>query len=503
MKVQGNHVSRYRNPFHQFFARTAYGITKLLYKRLILILALLLCAGTAGALWNTSRLSSNLIQVQALQNASLYARAIEQARTLYSSNVIDRVQKIPGVSVTHDYSTTEGAIPLPATFLIELSQQLGAEDLGTRVRLYSDYPFPWRQAESGPKDEFEQAALSQLRQQPEQPFFRFETFNGRMSLRYAQADRMKATCIACHNQHPDSPKTDWKVGDVRGILEIITPLDGFINTTQARLQDTFVMLAALSLLGLVGIALVVGRLRQTSQELEIRVIQRTAELREMNQQLSIEQKKSERLLLNILPEPIAQRLKEGQNNIADGFSEVTILFADIVNFTTLSAQISPAELVSLLNDIFSRFDRLTEQHGLEKVKTIGDAYMVVGGIPFHRPDHAEAVAEMALDMQREIEEFNVDRQQSFSIRIGINTGPVVAGVIGTKKFIYDLWGDTVNIASRMEAHGLADAIQVTTETYERLRDRYNFESRGAIEVKGKGTMHTYLLTGKKIEAALS
>ncbi|MEG3881122.1 adenylate/guanylate cyclase domain-containing protein [Microcoleus sp. herbarium7] len=213
--------------------------------------------------------------------------------------------------------------------------------------------------------------------------------------------------------------------------------------------------------------------------------------------LRLEQEKSDRLLLNILPQPIAERLKQDQSIIADTFAEVTVLFADIVGFTQISAQISPPELVSLLNDIFSTFDRLAEKHGLEKIKTIGDAYMVVGGLPKPRSDHAEAIAQMAIDMQQAITEFSDTHDRDFSIRIGINSGPVVAGVIGIKKFIYDLWGDTVNTASRMESHGLPGRIQVTSATKQRLHHKFLFESRGTIEVKGKGEMITYFIAGIK------
>jgi class 3 adenylate cyclase len=213
--------------------------------------------------------------------------------------------------------------------------------------------------------------------------------------------------------------------------------------------------------------------------------------------IQAERQRSERLLLNILPKPIADRLKQGESTIADSHTEVTVLFADIVGFTKLSARISPNELVILLNEIFSTFDQLAEQHGLEKIKTIGDNYMVVGGLPTPRMDHAEAVAEMALDMQKSITPFDTNSGESLSIRIGINTGPVVAGVIGTKKFSYDLWGDTVNTASRMESHGVVDGIQVTASAYELLKDKYLFEERGVIEIKGKGEMKTYLLIGCK------
>jgi urea transport system substrate-binding protein len=214
--------------------------------------------------------------------------------------------------------------------------------------------------------------------------------------------------------------------------------------------------------------------------------------------LYYQQQCTEDLLYNILPAPIAQRLKLQESLIADSFDEVTVLFADLVNFTELSAQIPATQLVDLLNKIFSVFDHLTQKHGLEKIKTIGDAYMVVGGLPTPRPAHAEAVVEMALDMQQAITRFQRNDGKPFHLRIGINTGPVVAGVIGTKKFAYDLWGDTVNVASRMESQGVAGSIQVTTATYKLLKDKYVFEERDAIAVKGKGEMITYWLTGRKV-----
>jgi len=215
--------------------------------------------------------------------------------------------------------------------------------------------------------------------------------------------------------------------------------------------------------------------------------------------LQKQMKETERLLLNILPKPIAERLKQGSGIVADRFDEVTVLFADIVGFTRLAAQRSPTELVAWLNEIFSSFDELVEQYGVEKIKTIGDKYMVAEGLPAPRPDHAEAVAEMALDMKDEIALFNKKNDMSFDMRMGINTGPVVAGVIGAKKFIYDLWGDTVNIASRMETHGLAGHIQVTEATHRRLRGRYLLKERGVINVKNTEAMVTYFLVGRKLD----
>ncbi len=213
-------------------------------------------------------------------------------------------------------------------------------------------------------------------------------------------------------------------------------------------------------------------------------------------QLQIEQEKSEALLLNILPKPIADRLKTGESTIVDAFPEVSVLFSDVVGFTDLSTRISTSELWKMLNEIVSDFDRLAEIHQLEKIKTIGDGYMVVGGLPVPMANHAEAAADMAIDMQKVMSRFNERHGTRLQIRIGINTGPVVAGVIGRKKFIYDLWGDTVNTASRMESHGHPGHIQVTETTYERIKDKFILAKRGSIPVKGKGAMTTYLVMAK-------
>jgi class 3 adenylate cyclase len=212
--------------------------------------------------------------------------------------------------------------------------------------------------------------------------------------------------------------------------------------------------------------------------------------------LLAERERSEQLLLNVLPAPIAARLKQGEEVIADGFPEVTVLFADLVDFTRRSQETSPERVVRMLDDLFSALDGLAERHGLEKIKTVGDAYMVVGGLPEPRPDHAEAVAEMALAMREEVARHLDPGGRPLAVRIGIDTGPAVAGVIGRRKFSYDLWGDTVNTASRMESHGVAGCIQVTDRAYRRLRERYRFERRGLVEVKGKGQMVTWFLVGR-------
>jgi adenylate cyclase len=260
------------------------------------------------------------------------------------------------------------------------------------------------------------------------------------------------------------------------------------------------MLVVLLLEGILIFRPAVTRIQDTLSQLKVAL----HESKVVSEKLVVEKAQSEQLLLNILPQSIAQRLKQNQATtginsdilIADAFNDATVMFADIVGFTDLSSQIPPQELVNLLNQIFSRFDLLAESNNLEKIKTIGDAYMVVGGLPYPRADHAIAIANMALEMIDAIAQFNLDYGKNFQIRIGINSGSVVAGVIGLRKFIYDLWGDTVNIASRMESHGTPGLVHVTKDTYVLLKDVFVLEKRGLISVKGKGEMETYWLKGK-------
>ncbi len=221
--------------------------------------------------------------------------------------------------------------------------------------------------------------------------------------------------------------------------------------------------------------------------------------RKAEAKLALEQQKSERLLLNILPASIADRLKERTSVIADHFESTTVLFADIVGFTALAEQISPTEIVGRLNRVFCAFDDLADRYGLEKIKTIGDAYMVAGGFPDQRDGHANDVSAMALDMLTAIEACKMNGESALSIRVGIHTGPAVAGVIGVKKFVYDVWGDTVNTASRMESSGLPGRVQLSEQTAALLAPEFQIEKRGEVEIKGKGRMTTYWLTGRRCD----
>lgn len=231
------------------------------------------------------------------------------------------------------------------------------------------------------------------------------------------------------------------------------------------------------------------RLRDLDRE-HIALLQHEKEL------LNIEQLKTEKLMLNILPKPIAERLKKGEKNISGSYPEVTILFSDLVGFTKMSSTKSPADLVKLLNDLFTRFDKRAEELGLEKIKTIGDAYMAVGGLPIPRSDHAIIAADMALGMYQDLTEFNQANGGDLQMRIGLNTGPVVAGVIGFTKFSYDLWGNTVNTASRMESTSAIGRVQITPATAEALTGHFILEERELIECKGLGPILTSFLVSR-------
>ena len=230
-----------------------------------------------------------------------------------------------------------------------------------------------------------------------------------------------------------------------------------------------------------------------------RLLERNAAFAQLEQslaELGREREKSERLLHNILPATIAERLKNGEATIAESFSDVTVLFADLSGFTEFSEHVDPQQVVGLLDEIFSTFDHLAHAHGVEKIKTIGDAYMAVSGLPVPRSDHAEAMAVMAIGMQDAFRSVMRNRGLALELRIGMHSGPVAAGVIGRQKFTYDLWGDTVNLASRMESHGEPSRIHVSPTTRALLGDAFRFADRGEVSVKGRGTLHTFFLLGR-------
>lgn len=262
-------------------------VNPLLFERTVLVLILLFGLAMTLVLWHVDRLQSKLIESMVLTSADLYSQAIAEFRTLYTREVVERVRR-QGIQVIHNYQEHEGAIPLPATLSMELGKRIGAHQQGAETRLYSAYPFPWRKDEGGLRDAFAKEAWEFLKRNPDQPFYQFGVVNGRMSLRYATADVMRPACVNCHNTYSDTPKADWKVGDVRGVLEIIYPMDSVMETSEAGVKSTVSVLGILALLWLGGLGLVISRLRRDSLRLEHVVDQRTAQVRQTNQELEKE-----------------------------------------------------------------------------------------------------------------------------------------------------------------------------------------------------------------------
>jgi class 3 adenylate cyclase len=282
--------------------------------------------------------------------------------------------------------------------------------------------------------------------------------------------------------------------DLKGLPVIVISgadqIDMAVQCIEAGAEDYLTKPPNLTLLrARVSTSLEKKRLRDLER---LRLLQLQAE----KELVEREREKSERLLLNILPSAIAGRLKGGEKSIANGHEIVSVMFADLCGFTALSRKTSPADLVSMLNGIFTAFDHIVEEHGVEKIKTIGDCYMLVGGIPLHRGDHAAAVADCALEMLDALADLNRVNGTELQMRVGIHTGPVVAGVIGKIKFTYDLWGDTVNVASRMESSGQPGRIHLSEQTAEQLQGRFLLEDRGFVECKGLGAVKTFFLNGR-------
>jgi class 3 adenylate cyclase len=282
---------------------------------------------------------------------------------------------------------------------------------------------------------------------------------------------------------------------------ICTAMSGFFdyalvdNSLKTALQVPLSTSVVFFTLNFIAVASMIYMLLRFSIQEKLKT---QARLEESHKDLQYEQDRSEKLLLNILPAPVAERLKNSELVIADGFADATVMFADIVNFTHAAANMTPSQVFSMLNSIFSAFDDLVEHYCLEKIKTIGDAYMVAGGINTDNADYSAAIADLAVAMQDLLQRDFAVNASHLEMRMGIGTGPVVAGVVGKKKFIYDLWGDTVNLASRITSEGVPGMIQCDTATYRRLSDRFDFHEPQTIYLKGKGDMTVYRLIGRKV-----
>ncbi|MEH2381691.1 MAG: adenylate/guanylate cyclase domain-containing protein [Nostoc sp.] len=415
-----------------------------------------------------SYLSSSLIESQALLNAESQAQTILDAWTLYSSAAVERIEKIKGITVTHNYLVKDGAIPIPATYAIELGKNLSQDETGFSVRLYSDYPFPWRKAKGGPKNDFERKALDDLSAHPEKKEF-YQIDDG--LLQYGRAVIMKATCVGCHNTRSDSPKKDWQVGDVRGVFSITQNLDNFTGETNKSIQITSFMLGGLSLLGISGISLVMGRLRQTANELEVRVRQRTIDLAVANTDLEkrnllicqvFGRYLSDEIVANLLESP--QALKLGGQRC-----KVTILASDLRGFTTISERLSAEEVIHVLNIYLEYMADVITQYQGSINEFMGDGILVLFGAPTKREDDAVRAIACACAMQLAMGAVNqrlkdLDFPQ-LEMGIGINTGLVVLGNIGSdKRAKYGIVGNDVNLTYRIESYTTGGQILISQET---------------------------------------
>lgn len=462
-----------------------------IFKRIILVLTILFCLGVGIALSSMSRLSSNLIASQALQNASLSAKAINEARVLYSSEVANRARTVDGIVVTHDYRNQKGAIPNPATYTIELSSRISSKETGSMARLYSDYPFPHRQKDGGPRDNFEREALRYLSKNPTEKFFRKEKLQGRPSFRYAEAVVMEQSCVDCHNTHPDSPKTDWKVGDVRGILEIIQPIDGLIKQARSRMRETFITLGGISLLSLSGLTLVIGRLRHAAKELEIRVRERTSDLHLANLDLEKRNQLIGQIFGRYLSAEVVAKLLEKPETFKIGGDRktITILTSDLRGFTALSEHLPPEEVVRILNLYLEYMSEIISQYQGTIDKFMGDGILVLFGAPNTRADDTERAVACAVAMQLAIAEVNQKIKewgyQPLQMGVGINTGDVVVGNIGSEKRTdYSVVGSHVNLAYRIESYTIGGQIFISESTFEKVKSIVRVDCQKQVKAKG-------------------
>lgn len=466
--------------FLQFFLR-----------RIILVLTLMFCIGVGIALSNMSRLSSNLIEAQATQNAALYIESFNQAIDLYSDAAVDRAKTVQGIDVTHAYLSKPGAIPLPSTFAIELGDRITEREDAVAVRFYSNYPFPWRKAEGGPRDQFEQEALSYLQKNPKSHFSQVLQNQKHSVFRYGEASIMKPSCVACHNTHPDSPKKDWEVGDVGGVWEITQPIDSLVHKVNTSLKGTFAMLGGFSVLGIAGLTLVIGKLRQTASELEGRVEERTTDLAQANIDLEKRNQLIRQVFGRYLSDDVVANLLENPEGLRLGGDrrKITILTSDLRGFTSLSERLPPEEVIHILNLYLEYMASVIKTYQGTIDEFMGDGILVLFGAPTAREDDALRAVACACAMQLAMGAVN-ERMQRMDLPvlhmgIGINTGEVVVGNIGSEQRTkYGIVGSPVNLAYRIESYTHGGQILITEATLEAAGPSVKINGKKQVQPKG-------------------
>ena len=476
----------------QFISRIWNLLQRFLLRRIILVLTILFCVGVGMALSNMSRLSSSLIEAQAVQNAALYTQSFVETINLYSDRAADRLRGVEGVEVTHSYASQEGAIPIPSTFAIELGDRISDLNRDVSVRFYSDFPFPARRERGGgPRDAFEKDALEALRRNPNRPFFRMEKDGEHMMIRYGEASIMQASCVACHNTHPESPKTDWSVGDVGGVWEISQPLDSLVEQVNDNLRGTFVVLGSISVLGLSGLTLVVGKLRQTARELEGRVQERTVDLAQANDDLEKRNQLIRQVFGRYLSDDIVANLLESPEGLKLGGDRrnITILTSDLRGFTALAERIPPEEVIHILNlyleymaDVINKYQGTIDEF-------MGDGILVLFGAPTARDDDAIRAIACACEMQLTMGAVNETMQgmglPRLEMGIGINTGEVVVGNIGSEKRTkYGIVGSQVNLTYRIESYTKGGQILISENTRREAGSSVKINGKQQVQPKG-------------------
>ena len=445
-------------------------------------LGTLFIMGMLTILLNLYHLANQISESMAIQHATVYTESLGIFRAFYSSEVVARV-KPKGIQISHDYKNQEGAIPFPATLSIELSKELSRSQNGSQARLFSNYPFPWRQPEGGPHDSFEIQALQYAQQNPTRPFIRFESVQGRFSLRFAKPVVMKASCIGCHNSLPNSPKKDWKIGEVRGVQEVILPLGQVEGKIQQGLLKTLIIMTLITSIILGLLALVIKELRKS--------LLQVSTLAEETKQINKELAKTNTAYRRFLPYEFLTALKkESIVNVQLGDNietQMTVLFSDLRSFTTISENMTPEENFRFLNDYLSQMGpAIRNNHGFID-KYIGDAIMALF------PQTADDAVKAGIAMLQTLHEYNTQLDQAgraaIQMGIGIHTGSMMLGTIGEQnRMETTVISDAVNLASRLEGmtkiYGVS--LLISEQTFRNLKHPEQFSIRIIDRVKAKG-----------------